>query len=248
MKIFFRRGDFRVDKPLPPLRIILARPRNPVNIGAAARAMANFGLTDLAAAAPNPPLWEEALNENRAAVGAGHVLERAALCESIPSAAEGCSLVLATSALNRRSPDREVVPLPLAAQYIRNNSGGGRTAIVFGPEKHGLTEEDLSHCRAIIAIPTGDAQPSMNLGQAVAVVCYELAGRTPLAPGRAPFRVKPPASARELEAAAQEIMTFLEKTGGGKSPAQVRRAVQDIAGLKQALGLMRLLARRASKL
>jgi tRNA/rRNA methyltransferase len=210
--------------------------------------MANFGLTDLAAAAPHPPVWKEALLENRAAVGAGHLLEQAALFESIPSAAEGCSLVLATSALNRRSPEREVVPLPAAAEYIRRHSGGGRTAIVFGPEKHGLTGEDLSHCRAIIAIPTGDAQPSMNLGHAVAVVCYELAGRDLGVPRRAAVRENPAASARELEAAADEIMTFLQNTGGGKSPAQVRRAVQDIAGLKQALGLMRLLARRASKL
>ncbi|KAF0126836.1 MAG: tRNA/rRNA methyltransferase [Elusimicrobia bacterium] len=210
--------------------------------------MANFGLSDLAVAAPHPPVWKEALTENRAAVGAGHLLERAAVSGSIPSAADGCSLVLGTSALNRRSPDREVIPLPLAARYIRKNSGGGRTALVFGPEKHGLTEADLSHCRAIIAVPTDDAQPSMNLGHAVAVVCYELAGRDAGATRGAAGREKPEASPRELEAAAEEIAAFLERTGGGKSPAQVRRAVQDIAGLKQALGLMRLLARRASKL
>ncbi len=226
----------------------MARPRNPVNIGAAARAMANFGLSDLAAAAPHPPVWKEALTENRAAVGAGHLLDRARVYDSIPSAAEGCSLVLATSALNRRSPDREVIPLPRAAEYIRNNSGGGRTAIVFGPEKHGLTEEDLSRCRAIIAVPTDDAQPSMNLAHAVAVVCYELAARDRGAPDRAAVRGKAAASPRELESAAEEIISFLERTGGGKSPAQVRRAVQDIAAGKEALGLMRLLARRASKL
>lgn len=230
------------------LRIILARPRNPINIGAAARAMANFGLTDLAAAAPHPPVWKEALMENRAAVGAGHLLESARVYDSIPSAAEGCSLVLGTSALNRRSPEREVIPLPLAADYIRNNAGGGRTAIVFGPEKHGLTEEDLSHCRAIIAIPTSDAQPSMNLGHAVAVACYELAARGNGVPSRAAGRGGPAASPRELEAAAEELIAFLERTGGGKSRSQVRRAVQDIAGQKQALGLLRLLARRASKL
>lgn len=232
----------------PDLRIILARPRNPINIGAAARAMANFGIRDLAAAAPHPPVWKEALMENRAAVGAGHLLERAVVAMSIPAAADGCSLVLGTSALNRRSPDREVVPLALAAQYIRKNSGGGKTAIVFGPEKHGLTEEDLSHCRAIIAVPTSDEQPSMNLGHAVAVVCYELAGRGTAAPRVSPGDARGQASPRELEAAAEEIIDFLERTGGGKSPAQVRRAVQDIAAQKQALGLMRLLARRASKL
>ncbi len=231
----------------PPLRIVLARPRNPVNIGAAARAMVNFGLSDLAAADPHPPVWKEALTENRAAVGAGHLLDRAAVCGSIPSAAEGCSLVLGTSALNRRSPDREVIPLPLAAEYIRKNSGGGRTAIVFGPEKHGLTEEDLSHCRAIIAVPTADAQPSMNLGHAVAVVCYELAGRAgPSEGGRAARPPRAEASPGELDSTAAEIIGFIERTGGGKSPAQIRRAVQDLAGEKEALSLLRLLVRRAS--
>lgn len=210
--------------------------------------MANFGLSDLAAADPHPPVWKEALMENRAAVGAGHLLESARVSGSIPAAAENCTLVLGTSALNRRSPEREVIPLPLAAEYIRKNSGGGRTAIVFGPEKHGLTEEDLSHCRAIVAVPTDDAQPSMNLGHAVAVVCYALTAGESGTPRRAAGRKRTPASPRELEAAAEEIMEFLARTGGGRSPAQIRRAVQDIAGEKQALGLMRLLARRASKL
>lgn len=240
--------DFRVKTGDIPLRIILARPRNPGNIGAAARAMANFGLSDMAAAAPHAQIWKEALMENRAAVGAGHLLERAGVFDSIPSAAEGCSLVLGTSALNRRAPVREVIPLSEAPLYIRKNSGGGKTAVVFGPEKHGLTEEDLSHCRAMIAVPTADEQPSMNLAHAVAVVCYELAARDGGVPNRAAIRSGAPASPRELEAASEEIIAFLESTGGGKSPAQIRRAIQDIAGEKQALALMRLLARRAAKL
>lgn len=232
----------------PDLRIILVRPRNPGNIGAAARAMANFGLSDLAAASPHAQVWKEALMENRAAIGAGHLLERAGVFDSIPSAAESCSLVLGTSALNRRAPAREVITLSEASLYIRKNSGGGKTAVIFGPEKHGLTEEDLSHCRAIIAVPTADGQPSMNLAHAVAVVCYELAARGKGVPDRAPARGGATASPRELEAAAAEIFAFLESTGGGKSAAQIRRAIQDIAGEKQALALMRLLARRASKL
>jgi len=75
-----------------------------------------------------------------------------------------------------------VVPLPELAPLVNQElARGGRVALVFGPEKHGLTRDDLSWCHLLVEIPTDPGQPSMNLGQAVAVCLYELAARSPVA-------------------------------------------------------------------
>jgi tRNA/rRNA methyltransferase len=90
----------------------------------------------------------------------------------------GCTLVAGTGTLTYRKPEQPVVPLPdLAPLVQRELARGGRVALVFGSEKHGLTRDDLSYCHLLIEIPTDPRQPSMNLGQAVAVCLYELASR-----------------------------------------------------------------------
>jgi len=155
-----------------PWRIVLVRPRNPLNIGAAARAMANFGFCELVAVEPYGPSWQEA----RSAVGAEDVVHSARAVEGLLEAIGDASVVVGTSCGARRTLDRELIPLPeLPAWLAQNTSRRGRAALVFGSEKHGLTNEDLSHCHAIVRIPTSPDTPSMNLGQAVAVCCYELA-------------------------------------------------------------------------
>lgn len=147
------------------LRIVLVRPRDPNNIGAAARAMANFGLSDLRVVAPHPPVWREA----KSAVGAEALLRGAREAATIAEAVAGCRHVWATSALKGRRPGLAVLELP----SLRRPRGCA--AILFGPEKTGLTGEDLAHASRLIRIPTGARQPSMNLASAVAVVCYEWA-------------------------------------------------------------------------
>jgi len=152
--------------------VVLVSPRNPLNIGAAARAMANFGFSRLAVVAPYAPHWREA----RSAVGAPELLQNAKEPATLAEAVAECTLVLGTGTLTYRKPEQPVVSLPdLAPMVGRELASGGRVAVVFGPEKHGLTREDLSYCHLLVEVPTDPRQPSMNLGQAVAVCLYELA-------------------------------------------------------------------------
>ncbi len=150
---------------------MLVSPRNPLNIGAVARAMANFGFERLTVIAPFAPHWREA----RSAVGAPELLENARECATLAEAVAECTLVAGTGTLEHRKPEQRVIALPefgpVAGEALE---GGGHVALVFGPEKHGLTRDDLSYCHMLIEIPTDPRQPSMNLGQAVAVCLYEM--------------------------------------------------------------------------
>lgn len=157
--------------------VVLVSPRNPLNMGAAARAMANFGFRRLVVVAPYAPHWREA----RSAVGAPELLQNAKETASLAEAVSNCTLVVGTGTLTYRKPEQPVVQLPALAPLIAKElASGGRVAMVFGPEKHGLTREDLSFCHILVEIPTDVRQPSMNLGQAVAVCLYELASRVAL--------------------------------------------------------------------
>jgi tRNA C32,U32 (ribose-2'-O)-methylase TrmJ len=159
--------------------VVLVSPRNPLNIGAAARAMANFGFSRLAVVAPYEPHWREA----KSAVGASDLLQNAKSTASLADAVADCTLVVGTASLDRRKPEQPVIPLPELAPFIQKElARGGRTALVFGSEKRGLSRENLALCHILTVIPTDPAQPSMNLGQAVAVCLYEIASRiAPLA-------------------------------------------------------------------
>jgi tRNA/rRNA methyltransferase len=153
------------------LDVVLVSPRNPLNIGAAARAMANFGFAHLAVAAPYAPHWREA----KSAVGAPDLLASARESATLAEAVAGCTFVAGTGTLTHRKPEQPVVSLPEFVPLLhRELARGSRAALVFGPEKHGLTSDDLSFCHVLVEIPTGPRQPSMNLGQAVAVCLYEL--------------------------------------------------------------------------
>jgi TrmH family RNA methyltransferase len=163
--------------------VVLVSPRNPLNIGAAARAMANFGFRRLSVVAPFAPMWRLA----RSAVGAPDLLLGAVESVTLADAVADCTLVVGTGTLTYRKPEQPVVSLPdLAPLVARELSQGGRVAVVFGSEKHGLTRDDLSWCHLFVEIPTDPRQPSMNLGQAVAVCLYELAVRAVPAP-ESPF-------------------------------------------------------------
>lgn len=162
------------DNQREQLDVVLVSPRNPLNIGAVARAMANFGLHRLTVVSPYAPHWREA----RSAVGAPELLTNARETDTLADAVGACTLVIGTGTLTFRKPEQPVVPLPELAPHVAAEfARGGRVAIVFGPEKHGLTREDLSYCHALVEIPTDPRQPSMNLGQAVAVCLYELSTR-----------------------------------------------------------------------
>jgi TrmH family RNA methyltransferase len=155
---------------MPPLkcRIVLVRPRDPNNIGAAARAMKNFGFTDLAVVTPYPPVWDEAVS----AVNALDVLTNARVCASLAEAVADCTLVIGT-ADHRRVAGKQFIYTPRALQR-ELQTARHQLALVFGSEKTGLSNDDLSHCHRVMSILTAPDCPSMNLGQAVAICCYEL--------------------------------------------------------------------------
>jgi tRNA/rRNA methyltransferase len=163
--------------------VVLVSPRNPLNIGAVARAMANFGFARMSVVSPYEPQWREA----RSAVGAPQLLTDAHEAASLSEAIRDCSLVLGTGTLTHRKAEQPVVSLETLAPLVAEALGRGeRIALVLGPEKHGLTREDLSYCHVLVEIPTDARQPSMNLGQAAAVCLYELATRVgPSNPGSA---------------------------------------------------------------
>jgi TrmH family RNA methyltransferase len=152
-------------------RIVLVRPRNPLNIGAAARAMANFGFDDLVVVAPYDPVWREA----RSAVGAGHVLQSARMAGQLPEAIADCNFVVGTTTGSRRNLDRDPVLLTDFSSTAVKLPARARAAVLFGSEKTGLLNDHLSYCHALVRIPTTSECPSMNLGQSVAVICFELA-------------------------------------------------------------------------
>jgi TrmH family RNA methyltransferase len=163
---------------LDRVEVVLVSPRNPLNIGAAARALANFGFSRLTVVAPYEPHWREARLAAQSAVGAEKLLQSAKVSESLPAAIADCTLVLGTGALTRRKPRQPVVALPALAPLVQEElSRSGRVALVFGPEKRGLSGSELALCHRLVQIPTHPRQPSMNLGQAVAVCLYELATR-----------------------------------------------------------------------
>jgi TrmH family RNA methyltransferase len=148
--------------------VVLVGVRNPLNIGAAARAMANFGFERLRVVSSH----EASFREAKSAVGASHVLANAVEHTNIADAIADCALVVGTDAGHGRAPDQPVHLLPAAAQLI--SQSGGNIALLFGSEKTGLSNEVLSHCDWLLRIPTSEAQPSMNLAQAVAVCLCEL--------------------------------------------------------------------------
>ncbi len=205
------------------IEVVLVSPRNPLNIGAAARAMANFGFTRLAVVAPFEAHWREA----KSAVGASDLLQSAKSAKCLPDAVADCTLVIGTGTLEHRKPEQPVIPLPELVPLIQNElARGGRIALVFGSEKRGLTQEDLAHCRILTVIPTDPQQPSMNLGQAVAVCLYEIASRTgetaPEANPEPASDTVAPASARDLDLLAGVVeQTML---AAKYSPAAMRKA------------------------
>lgn len=152
------------------VRIVLVRPRNPLNIGAAARAMKNFGFEDLFLVGPHEPVWQE----SRAAVQAQDLMKRARAVPHLLDAVKDRTLVLGTSSLSRRTSSSRVMPLDQLSDFFKQRGGRDRVAILFGSEKTGLRNRDLEFCRVVIRIPTRPQCPSMNLGQAVAVCCYEM--------------------------------------------------------------------------
>jgi len=204
--------------------VVLVRARNPSNIGAAARAMHDFGFSRLRVVNEYAAPFEGA----RSAVDASEVLARAVRCASVAEAVADCTLVAGTTAVGERNLQHQLLELAEAAPLIhaelrrepahRDPAEGDsppRVALLFGSEKTGLSNEELSHCNWLLTIPmqrhAGVRHASMNLGQAVAVCLYELARTESVTDIVTNSRT--PADAATRERLTTLLTEVLEKTG-----------------------------------
>jgi TrmH family RNA methyltransferase len=189
------------------LRIVLVDARNPLNIGAAARAMSNFGFRHLRVVNP----YDVAFQGARSAVDAGEVLASAERYETLGEAIADCTLVVGTTAIGHRDLQQPLQRLEAGTPIIRGHLASGSCALLFGSEKFGLSNKDMSHCHWLMHIPMREEHVSMNLGQAVAVCLYELA-RDPNVRAE-PLGKGSPASSAEVERITETLFTALRASG-----------------------------------
>jgi TrmH family RNA methyltransferase len=201
---------------LENLRVVLVATRNPLNIGAAARAMSNFGVKALRVVNPYEPAFREA----RSAVGAAELLAEAEQYGEVGEAVADCKLVVGTTVAKWRDLQHELQPLETAGRTIKSQLKIGPTALLFGSERFGLSNEDMSHCHWMTRIPTREEHGSMNLGQAVAVCLYELVrGQKTDLPAMAPIRkdqvrkMDRMAESGEVERLTQVMLKVLRDSG-----------------------------------
>ena len=193
-----------------PLRVVLIDPRNPLNIGAAARAMSNFGFSEMRLVNP----YEVAFREARSAVKSLHVLRDAREYPTVAEAVADCALVVGTTSRGPRTLEHPLRRLETGGRLIAKKLASAPVALLFGSEKFGLSNDDLSHCHWLMRIPTREEHGSMNLGQSVAVCLYEII-RQPVQT-LAKSAAKPPSKVSADKAAAkaedlERITTLLEE-------------------------------------
>jgi TrmH family RNA methyltransferase len=185
----------------------MVRPRNPLNIGAAARAMSNFGARSLRVVNP----YKLAFREARSAVGGSGVLKTAEEFDSVAEAVADCSLVIGTTAIGDRTITQPLKRLGAeSAALVRARLTESQVALLFGSEKTGLSNDDFSHCHWLLNIPTHETNISMNLGQAVAVCLYELARSDKTEPAAETVEF---ATAEMLEQITQGLLEALRISG-----------------------------------
>ena len=194
-------------EPTPPPIIVLVRPQLGENIGKAARAMLNFGLTEMRLVSPRDGWPNPAAGP--AASGADIVLERATIFDSVAEAVADCAHVYATT-VRKRGVTKPVVTPEDAATAIR--AAPGKSAILFGPERSGLESDDVAAARTILTVPINPGFSSLNLAQAVILVAYEWSKGVELA---SPPKVDldPPAPQAELDGMIDQLMAMLEPVG-----------------------------------
>ncbi|HEX5761091.1 MAG TPA: RNA methyltransferase [Thermoanaerobaculia bacterium] len=180
---------------MPPA-VVLVRPREEGNVGAAARAMANMGLSRLLLVEPAAPCGDTA---RAFAVGARHLLDGAERHPTLAAALAPFRRVVATtSTRDRRLSLPLVAPRELPA-LLALDPPGTPAALVFGPEVGGLTNDELALAGAIVHVACAPEQPTLNLAQAVLLLAYELYGARPAAPAAGVADPEPPAAAGDLE-------------------------------------------------
>jgi tRNA/rRNA methyltransferase len=224
--------------PRSSLTIVLVRARNPANIGAVARAMHDFGFSTLRVVNEFPVPFEAA----KSAVDASAVMANAASFTTVADAVADCTLVIGTTAVGEREVRHELLTLNEAAPRIRAvlTAAHNRIALLFGSEKTGLSNDELSFCHFLLTIPMyeheGLRHPSMNLGQAVAVCLWELV-RSGTEGSGAPVMARSDmggvdsASLERLHTLLTEVLEATEYTrrhAANCDPAHIRRLIRRI--------------------
>jgi tRNA/rRNA methyltransferase len=205
--------------------IVLVRPQLGENIGKAARAMLNFGLTELRLVTPRDG-WPNP-TAGPAASGADIVLEKATLFETVADAVADCPHVYATT-VRKRGVTKPVLTPEQAADAI--HAAPGRSAILFGPERSGLETDDVALARSIVTVPINPEFGSLNLAQAVILVAYEWSKRESLAQPTLEA-LDPPAPQHDLDGMIGQIEAMLEGTGYFHPPERystVRRTLRTL--------------------
>lgn len=192
----------------PAVRFVLFEPTHPGNVGAAARAIKTMGFSELVlvnpAGHPDP--------EARArASGALDVLEAARVCASLAEAIAGCGLVLGASARHRRLGVPEHDPRAAAAE-VMHVAASSPVAIVFGPERSGLTNDELDLCQGIVYIPANPEYSSLNLAAAVQLIAWELRAAQGLA-FESPPPEAPPATIEDMDLFYEHLERVLVASG-----------------------------------
>ena len=198
------------DTPGPTF--VLVRPQMGENIGAAARAMLNFGLTRLRVVAPRDG-WPSPRAVAMAS-GAGRLLDHAGPFDDVGAAVADAQLVLATTARMRGVTTPVLTPAAAMAQAHAAIAAGQRVAVLFGPERAGLETTDVALARAIVTVPVNPGFPSLNLAQCVGVMAYEWgrqAAALPATPTPAP--VAEPATALEIDHLRRHFEERLDAAG-----------------------------------
>jgi tRNA/rRNA methyltransferase len=219
------------ERELDRVVVVLVRARNPNNIGAVARAMHDFGFRHLRVVNEYAVPFETA----RSAVDASEVLAEAAAYGSVADAVADCTLVVGTTAVGERVVQHPLRGVTEAGGMIGGELAkeGGRVALLFGSEKTGLSNDELSHCHWLLTIPMKEQEemrhPSMNLGQAAAVCLYEVVRQAELPIVSAGSGAS--ATAGEAERLTRLLTEVLKETGyTRRHPAncdegQIRRLV-----------------------
>jgi len=236
----------------PPPVIVLVRPQLGQNIGKAARAMLNFGLTEMRLVAPRDG-WPNP-DAGPSASGADVVLEQARLFSTVHEAVADCSTVYASTVRRRDLMIPVLAPEEMAEQILASR---GKSAILFGAERSGLETEEAALANAIVTVPINPEFGSLNLAQAVILLAYEWSRRSDLAVPPAKV-LEPSAPHAELEGLIQQLDEELAAKGYFHPPSRTQatrntlRTIFTKAGwssreIKAVRGIVRALSGTRSK-
>lgn len=209
--------------------IILVRPQLGENIGKAARAMFNFGLTDLRLVAPRDG-WPNP-DAGPSAAGAGQVIDEARVYETVEAAVADCSFVYATTVRDRDMPKPVATPREAAAQI--HGLADQQVGVLFGPERSGLTNDDVALADSILTAPINPDYGSLNLAQAVILVAYEYFQAADQTPSYQPSHPEGLSSKEELVGLMVHLEGALDAKGYFKSEGRRAKQQHTIRNLLQ---------------